>query len=201
MDAKRCGPAVLPMGVRRSRVARSSVARGAPRVQPTVDEFREQGPRAGAVRLPPARKRGPQPYAIDHRGNHGRETLRLLGRDEFLERAFEVGQRAPLVDRLHPPQARHLQHLAPEREPRGAGAPVEFLRGEIGIDDGLDPRARGGDIAQARAHLIAHAPRERAEGGVQQTVLVAEIMGHQSGRHSGPAGNLRQRRAHKAHFG
>ena len=50
-----------------------------------------------------------------------------------------------------------MQHLTPEGEPGGAGALVEFLRREIGVDDRLHAAARRVGQRQTRAH--AHGER------------------------------------------
>jgi hypothetical protein len=149
----------------------------------------------------PARQGGAQPHAIDHRRNHGRQIVRLIGRHEFLERTAQIRERAPLVHRLHPPQALHLQHLSPKGEPRRAGALIEFFGCQICIDDGLDARARSADLAQSTPHMIADASRQGAERGVEQAVLVAEIMCDQPRRHARSARYLRKCRAHVAKFG
>ena len=72
------------------------------------DELRQQGARSGTVGLAPTRKRRSQPDAVDHRGDHRGEALRLLRRHELLQRGLQVRERAALIDRLHAPQTLDL---------------------------------------------------------------------------------------------
>ena len=193
-------------------VARTARLRGCPGVralclglrelpQPAFDERREEGARGLAVSLLPLRQRGAQPHSIDHGGDHRREAARLLARDHPAQIAAQVRQHATLVSGLHPLQAAHVQHLAPEREPRGAGALVEFLRREIGVDDRLHPCARSACLGEPRAHTHRERARQRPKGRFQQSVLVAEVMRDQSGRDPGTPRDLREGRADVADFG
>src|ERR1700733_13599060 len=98
-------------------------------------------------------------------------------------------------------QALRVQHLAPECEPGRSRALVEFLRSEIGIDHGLYAATRGGCEREARLHAQAQTPRQGAQGGKQQSILVAEIVRDQAWRHPGATGNLGQCAAYIAELG
>ena len=88
-----------------------------------------------------------------------------------------------------------MQHLAPESEPRAAGALVEFLRRQVGVDDRLDAAARRVRERESRPHALPHASGQGTEARRQQAVLVAKVMRDQPGRNIGATGNLRQRAA------
>ena len=94
-----------------------------------------------------------------------------------------------------------MQHLSPEGEPRGAGALVELLRGEVGVDDRLHAPAR---LCASARRARTRAASERASvrnAARQQAVLVAEVVRHQPRRDARAAGDLRQRGADEADFG
>src|SRR5581483_196971 len=97
----------------------------------------------------------------------------------------QVRQHAALVDILHTFQTMYMQHLAPVSEPCASGALSEFLRTEVGIDDGLDTPARGVSASHAGAHTVRQAPTERTERRLEQAVLVVEVMRHQTRRDLG----------------
>ena len=94
-----------------------------------------------------------------------------------------------------------MQHLAPEGEPRGAGALVELLRREVDVDDRLHAAARRVGLRQALPHAHRQRARQRAEGRLEQSVLILEVMCDQARGDVGTAGNLRQSGADPAHFG
>ena len=89
-----------------------------------------------------------------------------------------------------------MQDLTPECEPRRAGALIEFLRREIGVDHRLHAPARRVGAPEPLAHALADAARQRTESGFEQTVLVTEVVRNQSGGDTGPLRDLRQRAAH-----
>ena len=94
-----------------------------------------------------------------------------------------------------------MRHLSPESEPGTAGALVKLRGGKIGVDDGLDALARGVRGMKPQAHLLRYPAGEGAKGGLQQTVLVGEVVGHQTLGYAGTSGNLRQRAADVAQIG
>ena len=95
----------------------------------------------------------------------------------------------------------HVQHLAPEGEPCGAGALIELLRGKVDVDDRLHAAARRVRLLQALPHAYRQRARQRTERRLEQAVLVLEVMCDQARRDVGTAGNLRQSCADPADFG
>src|SRR5205823_10908828 len=59
-------------------------------LEPSIDECREQRPRALAVGLLPFRERGAQPHAVDHGGDHRGKAARLLARYQTAQIAAQV---------------------------------------------------------------------------------------------------------------
>ena len=164
-------------------------------LQPGIDEGREQRTRALAVSFLPARQRRAQPDTIDHGGNHRGEAARLIARQQPPQRVPQIRQHAALVYRLHALQAFHVQDLSPESEPCRPGALIEFLRREVGVDHRLHAAARRAGEPDPLPHALPDAPRQCAEGGFEQAILVVEVMRDQSRRDAGPLRDLRQRAA------
>jgi hypothetical protein len=94
-----------------------------------------------------------------------------------------------------------MQHLSPECEPRGAGALVELLRGEVGVDDGLHAPARAVGEREAGAHAGREGARQRTKRPRQQAVLVAEVVRHEPRGDARAPRDLRQGGADVADFG
>jgi hypothetical protein len=94
-----------------------------------------------------------------------------------------------------------LQQLAPEREPGIARALVEFLRRQVRVDDRLDAPARRVCQSQVRAYPVVDPPAERAERRLEESVLVAEIVGDEARRDAGAPRDLRERGADEAELG
>ena len=113
----------------------------------------------------------------------------------------QIRQHAALVHDLHALQTLHVQHLSPEGEPRRPGALIEFLRREVGIDHRLHAAARRTGEPGPLPHALADAPRQCAESGFEQTVLVIEVVRDQSGGDAGPLRDLHQRAADVAELG
>ena len=111
------------------------------------------------------------------------------------EGVAQIGEHASLVGPLDPHQARLMRHLAPESEPSAAGALVELLGPEIGVDDRLHPAARCRRELEALVDLIGYAPGQGPEGRLQQSVLVPEIVRDQPGGDAGSLGDLSERAA------
>ena len=94
-----------------------------------------------------------------------------------------------------------MQHLAPECQPCGSGTLVEFLGRQIDVDDRLHSAARRARQRQPRPHPRRERARQCAKGGLEQSVLVVEVVRHESRRDPGAPRDLRESRADVADFG
>ena len=166
-----------------------------------VDERSQQMTRAVAVNLAPSRQRAAQPYAIDHRRDRRRERGRFLGRHQRAERMAQVGQHAALIDVLDAEQARLVPDVSPKGQPDLAGRAVELFGREVRVDHCLQTLARPLRLRETQAQPCAEPRQQQAERRLEQPLLVAEIMRHQSRRHARAPRDLDQRRADEPHFG
>src|SRR6185437_7851318 len=119
-------------------------------------------------------------------------AVRLIGRHQAPQRMAQIRQHAALVDGLHALQALYVQNLSPERQPRRAGALIELLRSEVGVNYRLHTPARRAGTPQPLSHALPDAARQSAESSLEQTVLVVEVVRDQSGGNTGALRDLRQ---------
>src|SRR5579862_3509500 len=169
--------------------------------QAAIDKRRQQGACAAAVSLGPCRKCGSQPHAVDHGGNHRRKTASLLDRYHPPQVVAQIREHAALISTLYALQTLDMRHLSPEGQPSGGRAPVELLGTKVAVDDGLHPEIGRACQREPRAHPRCQRSRERAKGGLEQAVLVIEVVRYESGGDARAAGDLRKSGADVADFG
>ena len=87
-----------------------------------------------------------------------------------------------LIDALDAGDARRGVHLTPEREPGPAVCRTQTFGGQTRLEIGPQPIDRTAGRGHAPAGLFPQTREQLAEGGLQQAILVDEVMRHEPGR-------------------